>query len=126
MHTIRSETRQISIGAPPDAVLDVVGDARTLPRWAPDFAHTIRPDDGHWVINGETPIDVKVDRARGTVDIVSVEDPRRGAFTRVVPNGDGSEYLFTLFFPDGTAETAVAKQMTVVEQELETIRGLCE
>ncbi len=43
-----------------------------------------------------------------------------------MPNGTGSEYLFTLFFPDGTPEEAVTKQMTVVEEELRTIRALCE
>jgi uncharacterized protein YndB with AHSA1/START domain len=125
MRTNRSETRQISIDAPPGAVLDLVGDARTLPRWAPDFATSVRPDGEHWVINDQAAIDVVVDRTRGTVDIVSVEDPRRGAFTRVVPNASGSEYLFTLFFPDGTPEDAVTRQMATVERELRTIRGLC-
>ena len=43
-----------------------------------------------------------------------------------MPNGDGSEYLFTLFFPDGTDEDAIATQMAVVEEELRTIRALCE
>jgi len=126
MHTNRSETRQISIAAAPDRVLDVVGDARTLPRWAPGFATTIRPDGKHWVINDEAAIDVRVDRALGTVDILSAADPRRGAFTRVVPNGGGSEYLFTLFFPGAAGEDEVAAQMAVVEEELRTVRALAE
>src|SRR3954466_7066556 len=78
MHTNRSETRQISIAAAPDRVLDVVGDARPLPSWAPDFAPPIRPDGKHWVINDEATIDVRVDRAQGTIDILSAADPRRG------------------------------------------------
>ena len=126
MHTNRSETRSISIQAPPQHVLDVVGDARTLPSWAPNFATTVRPAGEHWVINDDTPIDVRVAREYGTVDIVSVEDPRRGAFTRVMPNGDGSEYSFTLFFPDTADEAAVAAQMAVVEEELRAVRALCE
>ena len=126
MHTNRSETRQISIPAPPEKVLDIVGDARALPRWAPNFAETVTPDGDHWIVNGELHIDLRVDRDLGTVDILRIEQPTTGAFSRVVPNGDGSEYLFTLFFPDGTPEEAVTKQMTVVEEELRTIRALCE
>jgi uncharacterized protein YndB with AHSA1/START domain len=126
MPTNRSETRSISIQASPETVLDVVGDARSLPRWAPRFARTIWADDGHWVLNGEARIDVRVAREHGTVDIVSVEDPRRGAFSRVVPNGAGSEYLFTLFFADGAGEEEVSAQMSVVEEELRAVRALCE
>jgi hypothetical protein len=125
MQTIRSETRSISIPAPPDAVLDVVGDARMLPRWAPSFTTTVEPDGEHWVIDGGGRIDLRVSRERGTVDIVSAEDPRRGAFSRVIPNATGSEYLFTLFFPDHD-EAAVARQMEIVEEELRTVRELAQ
>jgi hypothetical protein len=57
---------------------------------------------------------------------VAADDPRRGAFARVLPNGDSSEFLFTLFFPDGMGEDAVAAQMAVVEDELRSVRGLCQ
>ena len=126
MRTNRSETRTISIQAPPEAVLDLVGDARALPRWAPKFASTVRPENGHWVVNDELHIDLRVDRRLGTVDIVQVGHLPTAAYSRVVPNGEGSEFLFTLFFPDGTEEAAVTRQMTVVEEELRTIRALCE
>jgi Polyketide cyclase / dehydrase and lipid transport len=122
----RCETRSISIAAPPSAVLDFVGDARTLPRWAPAFTRTVEPDGGHWRIDGGGLVDVRVCRERGTVDILAADDPRRGAFSRVIANGDGSEYLFTLQFPDGTGEDAVARQMAVVETELRAVRDACQ
>ena len=126
MHTNRSETRSISIQASPARVLDLVGDANALPRWAPNFATSVRPENGHWLVDDELLIDLRVDRELGTVDILRPKLPPTGAYSRVVPNGEGSEYLFTLFFPDGTAEEAITKQMTVVEEELRTIRALCE
>jgi hypothetical protein len=129
MQMNRSETRSISIDAAPEAVLDVVGDARTLPSWAPGFARAIEADGAHWRIDtgaGEARIDVRVAREHGTVDIVSADDPRRGAFTRVVPNAAGSEFLFTLFFPETVAEDGVAAQMAVVDAELRAVRDLCE
>lgn len=127
--TNHSETRTISIAAPPAAVLDIVGDPRTLPRWAPAFARAVRPEGDHWVVDtgsGEARILVRVDPATGTVDLLSAERQDVGAFTRVLPNGRGSEYMFTLFFPDGTPEAAVADQMRTVEGELEVVRDLSE
>ena len=126
MRTNRAETRSISIQAPPDAVLDFVGDARTLPRWAPAFARAVRPDGEHWLVDtgaGERRIALRVSRERGTADIVSATDPRVGVFTRVLSNGEGSEYLFTSFFADGVD---AAGQLAVIESELETVRDLCE
>src|SRR4051794_13105253 len=129
MRTNRCETRSISIQAPPSAVLDFVADARSLPRWAPDFAQAVRPDGAHWLVDtaaGEARIDVRVERERGTVDIVSATEPSRGVFTRVVPNGEGSEYLFTQLFPDTMSAVDVERQLAVVEGELQTVRDVCE
>jgi Polyketide cyclase / dehydrase and lipid transport len=122
----RCETRSISIAAPPSTVLDFVGDPHTLPRWAPAFTRTVEPEGEHWRIDGGRLIDVRVARERGTVDLLAADDPRRGAFSRVIPNGDGSEYLFTLQFPDGTSEAAVARQMAEVESELRAVRDACQ
>jgi hypothetical protein len=133
MHTIttcRAETRSISITAPPSAVLDVVGDPLRLPEWAPRFARSVRADGDRWLVDNGTddefPIVVRVSRELGTMDLLRPTDPPSGAFTRVVQNGRGSEYLFTLFFPDGTDEAAIATQMATVEDELQTIRALSE
>jgi hypothetical protein len=126
---LRSETRTISIAATPAAVVDVVREPTTLPTWAPDFARAIRPDGDRWLVdNGAAEVSVRfrVSADHGAVDLVTADDPRRGAFLRVLPNGDGSELLFTLFFPAGTPEPAVVAQMETVEGELATIRTLAE
>jgi hypothetical protein len=54
---------------------------------------------------------------------LSTQDARRGAFTRVVPSQEGSAYVFTLHFEDDTPETAVARQMATVEEELRAVRA---
>src|SRR4051794_7542461 len=125
MRTNRSETRTIAIAAAPDAVLDYVGDARTLPEWAPGFTGSVRAEGEHWRVDGGL-IDVRVSRERGTVDIVSVSNPARGVYTRVLPNGEGSQYLFTQFFPDAMPEADVDRQLAVVEGELRAVRAACE
>jgi uncharacterized protein YndB with AHSA1/START domain len=126
---LRAATRSLSIAAPPEAVLDLVADPRNLPRWAPGAATAVRPDGDAWLINngqGEARINVRVSREHGTVDLLAAEDLRRGVFTRVLPNGGGSEYQFTLFFTDEATESEVAQQMAIVQDELETVRALCE
>jgi uncharacterized protein YndB with AHSA1/START domain len=123
----RAETRSITIAAAPEAVLDVVADARRLPEWAPRFAQAVRPDGDEWLVDtgaGELRIALRVSRELGTVDPLRPGGPPRGAFLRVVPNHDGAELLFTLFFPDGTGEAAVAEQMATVEAELQTVGEL--
>jgi Polyketide cyclase / dehydrase and lipid transport len=126
---LRAETRSIFIAATPDAVLDLVADPRNLPRWAPDFARAVRPDAGDWLIDtgdGEARVTVRASREHGTLDLLAAAAPDRGAFTRVLPNGGGSEYLFTLLFADHVDEAAVARQMAIVEDELRAVRALCE
>jgi len=127
--THRSETRSIAIAAPPEAVLAVVGNPLRLPEWAPAFARAVRSDGDGWLVdNGATEfrIAVRVDAEHGTVDLLAPSSPPAGAFTRVVHNGQGSEYLFTLFFPEGTDEAAITAQMETVESELATVRALSE
>ena len=124
-----SHTRSISIAAAPSDVLAFLADPHNLPRWAPAFARSVSERDGQLRVDtgqGELPISVSVSRERGTVDLLSATEPRVGAFSRVLPNGDGSEYLFTLFFAPDADDTAVEAQMAVVDQELEAVRALCE
>jgi hypothetical protein len=125
----RTETRTIAIAAAPETVLGVVGDARRLPEWAPEFARAVRPDGEGWIVdNGDTefPIRLRVAADFGTVDILATTEPPRGAFARVIPSGEGSEFLFSLSFPAATEEAAVAAQMQTVEAELRTVRTLSE
>jgi hypothetical protein len=122
-----AETRSISIDAAPQSVFAFVADAGNLPRWAPGFASAVRPDGDRWIVtSGETELSIAVvaDQVRGTIDLVRGPELNIGAFSRVVPNGTGSEYLFTLFFPDGTPQEAVTAQMDVVDGELRAVREL--
>ncbi|MDQ0376443.1 SRPBCC family protein [Amycolatopsis thermophila] len=105
-------TETISIAAEPRTVFDLVSDPRQLPRWAPGVDHT--------------RVTVRASREHGTVDFFAAEGPGPGVYTRVLPNGEGVEYQFTMFFPEGTPQTAVAEQVSVVRGELKAVRELCE
>ncbi len=123
-----SQTRTISIDAPRQVVFDFVADAHNLPRWAPGFARAVRPDGEHWLIDtgeGEGRIILRASAEQGTIDLLAAAAPEIGACMRVMPNGSGSEFSFTIFFAVGTTTEAEATQMMVIEEELQTVRDLC-
>jgi hypothetical protein len=126
----RAETRTRAIAAPPSAVLDVISDPLRLPDWAPGFARSVTPEDGHWRIDGgggELLVDMVVFREAGTVDVVRVGDETgAGARMRAIASGDGTELVFTIIFPPGVPDAGVDAQMAVVEAELATVAGLAE
>jgi hypothetical protein len=124
-----AETRSISIAAPPETALELLSDAKRLPDWAPAFARAVEPAGPDWLIDSggsQLRIHVRVSLEYGTVDLLRPEDPRRGARMRVLNNEDGSVLLFTLVFPIGVDDEAIARQMATVEAELRTVRDLCE
>jgi hypothetical protein len=126
--TARAETRTRAIPAPPAAVLAVIADPLRLPDWAPGFASAVAPEGDLWRITnggGEVLIDVKVVADAGTVDLLRPGgDTTIGARMRAIGSGDGTELLFTILFPSGVDEGAVAAQMDVVEGELAMIEEL--
>jgi hypothetical protein len=129
IRTQRGETRTVSIRAQPRVVFEFLGNPHNLPRWAPNFARSVRAAGEDWIIDqagAERQIRVRVSAEHGTVDLLAAGRSDRGAFMRVVPNGDGSEFLFTLFFGGEVGEAAVLRQMRIVEAELETVRVHCE
>jgi len=122
-------TRSIAIDAAPEVVMGFVADAENLPLWAPAFAQGVQRDGECWIVDSggaRLRIDVRVSAEAGTVDFVGADDRSRGAFSRVVPNGRGSEYAFTRFFGDDATPDDIARGMAVVAQELETVRARCE
>jgi uncharacterized protein YndB with AHSA1/START domain len=124
-----AETRSISIAAPPAIVFDLLSDPRRLPDWAPAFASTVEPDGRDWLVDsGQTRfrVRVQVSPEAGTVDLLRPGDASREARMRVLHNENGSEFVFTLIFPAGAAEDLIARQMATVENELRTVRDLCE
>jgi uncharacterized protein YndB with AHSA1/START domain len=121
-----SVTQTIAIDAPPETVLDLVGDPRNLPRWAPGFAKAIREEGDGWIVDtgsAELRRHIPVSREHGTVDYLAKPGARRGLFTRVVPNGDGSQLTFTFVLADGVDPEA---QRAILQSELEAVKRLCE
>ncbi len=126
-----SKTLSISIQSTPAKVYEFVSNAENLPVWATTFVRSIRQVKGEWVIEtaqGPAKIRIAPKNESGILDHTIQTAAGDEVFVpmRVVPNGDGSEVLFTLFHMPGMTDEAFAADATMVEQDLQTLKKLME
>jgi hypothetical protein len=129
---MRTNTQSITIEARPQHVFEFVVDLEKLPRWAIGFAKEIRRDNGSWLVRtgsgDEVAIRAVADSELGVVDfhmspVPGVEFP---AATRVLPNEDGAEYVFTMFQPLGMPDEAFEQQIAELGRELVVLKANIE
>jgi hypothetical protein len=132
----RSDTRAVTIEAAANDVFDFVADPENLPRWAVGFCRSIRRDreagagaSERWIVTtaqGDLPIRYVTDRELGVVDFYLSPAPgaEAAAFSRVLPNGDGTEYVFTQFQARGTPDVVFEGQVRALVEELQVLRSL--
>jgi hypothetical protein len=128
---MRTDTQSITIQARPKDVVAFVGDGQNLPRWAIGFAKSVRPGHGGWIVTtgkGEVPTSIAVDNATGAVDFRMEPAPgaEATAYARVVPNEDGSEFLFTQMQQPGIPEEVFEQLVAAVAHELVALKALVE
>jgi hypothetical protein len=128
---MRADTRTIAIHARPDQVVDFLADPMNLPRWAIGFARGVGRDGDRWLVTtggGEMGLRIVADRTLGVVDfIVSPAPGIEGlAASRVVPAGDGVEYVFTQFQAPDMPDDVFAKNVRALAHELTVLKALLE
>ena len=130
MHDVQHVS--ISIARPPREVYEFASDPRNLPRWAAGLARSeVRPDGDGWVADapfGKVRVRFAPRNPYGVMDHdvtlesgVTVHNPMR-----VVPNGEGSEFVFTLIRQPGTSDAELAKDRAAVEADLQRLKRLLE
>lgn len=126
---LRTETLSVSIARPPGDVFAFLSDPANLPRWA-FFRSATETDDG-WVVEtggGVAGLRIEGSDAFGVVDHF-VRPPSRPEIhipLRVVPNGAGSEVLFTLFQIPVISDAAFAEERKVVRRDLARLKQALE
>src|SRR3989337_1029201 len=119
---LESRTLSVTIACSPRKVYEFVSNPENLPRWAAGLGKSVRKSGAGWI----------VDTPQGSVKIRFAEKNDFGVLDhyvklssgvevyvpmRVVPNGSGSEVIFTLFkMPDMTDEQ-FAKDAGMVERD---------
>ena len=128
---MRADTKTIAIHAKPSQVVDFLADPMNLPRWAVGFAKGVRRDGDRWLVTtgaGEMGVRILADHKMGVIDFFMSPAPGVEALaaSRVVPSGDGVEYVFTQFQAPGMPDDVFAKNVQALAHELTVLKALLE
>jgi uncharacterized protein YndB with AHSA1/START domain len=122
----------VTIARPPAAVYAFASDPRNLSRWAAGLARSeVRQDGADWIADapfGEVRVRFVERNTLGVMDHdvtladgVTVHNPMR-----VVPNGEGSELVFTVMRRADMSAEEFARDTAAVEKDLRTLKDLLE
>jgi hypothetical protein len=121
--TMHADTQTITLPANLADAFAFLADPANLPRWAVGFARDIRREGEAWIVQtaqGEMPVRIVADATHGTIDFHMTIAPEveAVAYSRVVPNDSGAEYVFTQFQLPGMADEVFAGQRAALAEEL--------
>jgi carbon monoxide dehydrogenase subunit G len=127
-------TLSVSIAAPSEDVYAFIADPRRLPEWATGLAAKPTPlPDGAWRVETPAgPMRVVFASANdfGVVDHVVYQlpggDPVADVPLRVVPNGNGSEVMLTVFQQPGMSDAQYEADTALVQADLERLKNALE
>ena len=112
-------------------VFAFLSDAANWPKWAVVNVKSVRQADGGWwdmeTPGGMAKLRIRPDRASGTLD--HDFDAPEASWTvpaRVVPNGDGCEFMITFFQPPSFTRPFFEQQAALVDRELAQLKSLME
>ncbi|WP_027328316.1 SRPBCC family protein [Marinimicrobium agarilyticum] len=120
------------IDRPPGDVYEFASNPENLPRWAAGLASSeIKREGDSWVAEapfGKVKIRFSGANRFGVMDHdvelesgLIVHNPMR-----VVPNGDGSEFIFTLLRQPGMSDEQFSEDASAVDKDLKTLKELLE
>lgn len=124
-----SITQSVSLEVPYDTAFAYISNPRNQPKWAINFVKEVKETDQGLIMvtpMGEVPFRFESDSQSGVIDIVMGGGAPLP--TRLVRNGDGCEFMFTLFRPEGMPEEAwqgqaagLAEELGILKLNLETM-----
>lgn len=128
---MNSQTISVSIAAPAARVYEFAANPANLPAWVPSFCHSVEFINGVWLVQSPAGAVVFAFVERNDFGVLdhTVTLPSGVKLTnpmRVIPNGDGSEVLFTLFQHEGMSEQQFREDAALVRSDLLALRRIIE
>ena len=131
MTTYEARYLGVSIDRPADDVYTFASNPENLTRWATGLGKSIKQANGEWF--AESPIgSVKLKFAeRNDLGVLDHDVTLESGVTvhnpiRVVPNGEGSEFIFILFRQPEMSDERFAEDARWVEKDLLILKDLLE
>lgn len=121
----------VSICRSPRDVYEFVVNPENLPRWAKGLGGSIAKVGGEWFASspmGKVKVRFTDRNDLGVLDhyVTLASGQTVHVPMRVVPNGEGSELVFTLFRLPGASEEDFAADRAAVEADLAALKRLLE
>lgn len=128
---MRARSVSVSIAVSPQAVYRFASNPENLPRWAAGLGRSVRRSGDGWVVESpDGPVGIRFaeENALGVLDhVVTLASGREiSSPMRVIPNGAGSEVVFTLFQLPDMSEAQHAQDARLVERDLRTLKQVLE
>lgn len=126
----RAQTVSIGIAVDPVTVYAYAANPAHLPIWAPGFVKAIARQGSSWI--ADTTLGPVTFRFAPPNDLGVLDhevDLPSGTFhnpMRVIPNGTGSEVLFTLIQLPGISDEQFQQDMNTVRADLNKLRAVLE
>ncbi len=129
-----AESQHVStvINRPSSTVYEYAADPSNLPKWAGGLARsTVKQVDGQWVADspmGHVTISFAEHNNFGVLDHVVTLASGESVYNplRVIPNGDGSEVVFTLRRRLGMTYEEFAQDAQAVRTDLDSLKRVLE
>ena len=126
-----ARTLTVSVERPPAEVYAYVTNVENLPRWATSFVRSVRRMESGWVAEtteGPAGFEYAPANALGVLDHVVRPAPGVAVHVpmRVVPNGGGSEVIFTLVQFPGMPAEKFDRDIDMVRRDLATLKRILE
>lgn len=128
---VNSRTISVAISQHPPEVYRFASNPENLPQWVRSFCLSVtRTGDGWFMETPDGPVGIRFasDNEFGVLDhVVTLPDGRSILNPmRVVPNGEGSEVLFTLFQLTDMSDDQFARDAGMVEADLKSLKAVLE
>lgn len=126
----RAHTVSVTIAVDPKTAYAYASNPANLPAWAPGFVKSIAQQGSRWIAQttlGDITFRFAPPNDFGVLDH-EVQLPG-GTFhnpMRVIPNGTGSEVLFTLLQLPGTSDEQFQQDRDTILADLNTLRTVLE
>lgn len=128
---MKSDTQAITIEVDRNELFDFISNPENLAKWATGFCKGIHQDDEQWIVEtsmGDVKLRCVSDKELGVVDyyLIPPLPIKVVVHSRILPNGKGSEFIFTQFqipfMPDGAFERQkekAAEQLSALKEMME-------
>jgi hypothetical protein len=126
-----SRTLSISIDCDRAKVYEFVSNPENLPRWAKSFCKSVSKSNDDWIMEtarGAMEVGFAKSNDFGVLDHYVNPTPEIEVYVpmRVLPNGSGSEVIFTLFQLPDMSNQQFAEDVGMVERDLKTLKDVLE